>query len=65
MVGLLNALPDTQLWKRLDREGRLLVKMLREQHGLHFKLQDTHGSSLSGARLSKDHADYLRPARIL
>jgi radical SAM superfamily enzyme YgiQ (UPF0313 family) len=24
MVGLLNALPDTQLWKRLDREGRLL-----------------------------------------
>jgi len=23
MVGLLNALPDTQLWKRLDREGRL------------------------------------------
>jgi hypothetical protein len=24
MVGLLNALPDTQLWKRLQREGRLL-----------------------------------------
>lgn len=24
MVGLLNALPETQLWKRLDREGRLL-----------------------------------------
>ena len=24
MVGLLNALPQTQLWKRLDREGRLL-----------------------------------------
>src|SRR4029434_8873842 len=24
IVGLLNALPDTQLWKRLDREGRLL-----------------------------------------
>src|ERR1041385_3984119 len=24
MVGLLNALPDTQLWKRLGREGRLL-----------------------------------------
>ena len=24
MVGLLNALPDTQLWRRLDREGRLL-----------------------------------------
>src|SRR5205807_204861 len=23
-VGLLNALPDTQLWKRLEREGRLL-----------------------------------------
>ena len=23
MVGLLNALPDTQLWKRLEREGRL------------------------------------------
>ncbi len=24
MVGMLNALPDTQLWKRLDKEGRLL-----------------------------------------
>src|SRR5438445_8426050 len=24
MVGLLNALPDTQLWKRLEKEGRLL-----------------------------------------
>src|SRR6476659_6155343 len=24
MVGLLTALPDTQLWKRLEREGRLL-----------------------------------------
>jgi radical SAM superfamily enzyme YgiQ (UPF0313 family) len=24
MVGLLNALPETQLWRRLDREGRLL-----------------------------------------
>lgn len=24
MVGILNALPDTQLWRRLDREGRLL-----------------------------------------
>lgn len=26
MVGLLTALPDTQLWKRLEREGRLLHK---------------------------------------
>jgi len=25
MVGLLQALPDTQLWRRLEREGRLLV----------------------------------------
>jgi radical SAM superfamily enzyme YgiQ (UPF0313 family) len=24
MVGMLNALPDTQLWRRLEREGRLL-----------------------------------------
>ena len=24
MVGLLNALPDTQLWRRLEKEGRLL-----------------------------------------
>ena len=24
MVGLLNAVPDTQLWRRLEREGRLL-----------------------------------------
>src|SRR5574341_610300 len=26
MVGLLSALPDTQLWRRLEREGRLLVE---------------------------------------
>jgi radical SAM superfamily enzyme YgiQ (UPF0313 family) len=26
MVGLLTALPDTQLWRRLDREGRLLLE---------------------------------------
>jgi radical SAM superfamily enzyme YgiQ (UPF0313 family) len=26
MVGLLNALPQTQLWRRLEREGRLLVE---------------------------------------
>src|SRR5262245_63215878 len=26
MVGLLTALPDTQLWRRLDREGRLLAE---------------------------------------
>jgi radical SAM superfamily enzyme YgiQ (UPF0313 family) len=26
MVGLLNALPDTQLWRRLKREGRLLAQ---------------------------------------
>lgn len=26
MVGLLNALPDTQLWRRLKKEGRLLQK---------------------------------------
>ncbi len=25
MVGLLNALPETQLWRRLEREGRLLA----------------------------------------
>ncbi|MBL8207419.1 MAG: B12-binding domain-containing radical SAM protein [Blastocatellia bacterium] len=26
MVGLLNALPDTQLWRRLKREGRLITE---------------------------------------
>jgi radical SAM superfamily enzyme YgiQ (UPF0313 family) len=26
MVGLLSALPDTQLWRRLEREGRLLAE---------------------------------------
>ncbi|MBI4851116.1 MAG: B12-binding domain-containing radical SAM protein [Acidobacteria bacterium] len=26
MVGLLNALPETQLWRRLQREGRLLME---------------------------------------
>ena len=26
MVSLLTALPDTQLWRRLEREGRLLLE---------------------------------------
>src|SRR5207302_6578421 len=26
MVGLLTALPDTQLWRRLEREGRLIAE---------------------------------------
>ena len=44
MVGLLTALPDTQLWRRLEREGRLLgehgeqyrwLAELRPQDGRH------------------------------
>jgi radical SAM superfamily enzyme YgiQ (UPF0313 family) len=33
MVGLLNALPDTQLWRRLKREGRLLAESSGDNTG--------------------------------
>jgi radical SAM superfamily enzyme YgiQ (UPF0313 family) len=36
MVGLLEALPDTQLWKRLEREGRLLGEAPGNNTKLHL-----------------------------
>jgi len=33
MVGLLAAIPDTQLWQRLEREGRLIAKGAEEHTG--------------------------------
>ena len=44
MVGLLNALPDTQLWKRLEREGRLLGEASGNNTSCTAELQDSHGS---------------------
>src|SRR5207247_10464816 len=39
MVGLLNALPDTQLWKRLEREGRLLGEARRNNTDCTFNFK--------------------------
>jgi len=56
MVGLLTALPDTQLWRRLEREGRLL----EESTG-----NNTDGSlnfipRMDSARLIKGYQRILR-----
>ena len=56
MVGLLTALPDTQLWRRLEREGRLL----KESTG-----NNTDGSlnfipSMDAARLTEGYQRILR-----
>jgi radical SAM superfamily enzyme YgiQ (UPF0313 family) len=56
MVGLLSALPDTQLWRRLEREGRLLT----DSSG-----NNTDGSlnfvpRMDAARLIAGYQDILR-----
>ncbi len=65
MVGLLTALPDTQLWRRLEREGRLLL----ESTG-----NNTDGSlnfvpKMDAARLIEGYKSIMRaiyqPRRIL
>jgi hypothetical protein len=59
MVGLLNALPDTQLWKRLQREGRLIGRSFRKQYELLPEFQDANGSGCANSGLSVDHADHI------
>ncbi len=39
MVGLLNALPDTQLWRRFERGGTFVRRSFRQQHELYLEFQ--------------------------
>ena len=65
MVGLLTALPDTQLWRRLEREGRLLDESTRQQHRRLAELRPAHGRGAARRRLQADPAHHLQPRRVL
>jgi radical SAM superfamily enzyme YgiQ (UPF0313 family) len=55
MVGLLTALPGTELWRRLEREGRLLASSTGDQFGRpNFRTRMSDRALLEGyARLMK------------
>lgn len=56
MVGLLNALPDTQLWRRLEREGRLL----REGDGNNTNCSLNFVPKMDPARLVEGYKSIMR-----
>jgi radical SAM superfamily enzyme YgiQ (UPF0313 family) len=56
MVGLLTALPDTQLWRRLKREGRLLA----ESAGNNTSTDLNFVPKMEAARLIEGYQSVLR-----
>ncbi len=56
MVGLLQALPDTQLWRRLEREGRLLA----ESTGNNTDCSLNFIPKMDAARLAEGYKTILR-----
>jgi len=56
MVGLLTALPDTQLWRRLKREGRLLA----ESNGDNTSCSLNFVPKMNAARLIEGYQKILR-----
>ncbi len=57
MVGLLNALPDTQLWRRLEREGRLLGE---DASGNNTVCYLNFITKMDPARLIRGYQDIMR-----
>ena len=51
MVGLLQAMPGTQLFRRLGREGRILDAGRRRQHRRQAQLSSPHGRGPAGGGL--------------
>lgn len=56
MVGLLTALPDTQLWRRLEKEGRLL----KESSGNNTDCSLNFIPKMEAARLVEGYKEILR-----
>lgn len=56
MVGLLNALPDTQLWRRLKKEGRLV----EESHGNNTDCSLNFIPRMDATRLVEGYKQILR-----
>ena len=54
MVGLLTALPQTALYQRLAREGRILERDLRQQHRRGAQFRHAPRPPIPGLRISRD-----------
>lgn len=65
MVGLLNALPKTRLYQRLQREGPAGDEEFGQQHRRDAELSPETESRIFGIRLSRADEETVRAARIL
>jgi len=65
MGGLLQALPRTQQYRRLEREGRLISDAKSKQHRLQSEFHSDHVRRAPIGRVSVDLETNLRPGRLL
>ena len=65
MVGLLQALPGTRLYRRLEQEGRLLGESKWKQHRLQSEFHSDNVCTMLVGWVSFDIEAYLRPGRLL
>ena len=65
MVGLLTALPDTQLWRRLKHEGRLLAESNGNNTSESTQFHSKDGSESARRRLSFCCGNDLQLERVL
>jgi radical SAM superfamily enzyme YgiQ (UPF0313 family) len=65
MVGLLQALPGTQLYRRLEREGRLIGDADGNNHRLPSEFHSENVRATLVGRVSIDIEAHLRPGRLL
>ena len=65
MVGLLSALPQTKLYHRLKKEGRLEADSHRQQHRGRAQLQTQAEPRVPAVRLSRPDEEALRAEGVL
>ena len=65
MVGLLQALPGTQLYRRLGHEGRLGQRRKWQQHRMQSEFHSGNVCATLAGRVSVDIEAHLRPGRLL
>ena len=65
MVGLLTALPNTQLWRRLKAEGRLLKSSLGNNTLADLNFIPRMDSQVLLDGYQRILSDHLQPARVL
>jgi hypothetical protein len=65
MVGLLQALPGTRLYRRLEQEGRLVGESKWKQHLLQSEFHSDNVRATLARRVSVNLETDLRPGRLL